>query len=144
MKKLIAITLAVVLVISLIAAIPVLAKTQPHNCRAVFESDIVALELDGQELDKGEVWIREDGSYKVEIEGAELVEGDEYTVRLRYNLVTVVELGTIEINEDGEGMIEGWLSDVAVEDEVVKLPWVVILDDEDFPQFGSGFYAPLD
>ena len=145
MKKSIAIGLIVTLVIGLIAAMPVLAKGQPNDCRAVFESDIVDIDTEvGDDLDKGEVWFREDGSFKVEIEGEDLVESEVYTVVL-YNFLDLseTELGTITINEDGEGVLTGNLYDAGIDIEDMDIvPYVVILDDEEQEQFVNGFHAP--
>jgi len=145
MKKSIAIGLIVTLVIGLIAAMPVLAKGQPNDCRAVFESDIVDIDTEvGDDLDKGEVWFREDGSFKVEIQGEDLVESEVYTVVL-YNFLDLseTELGTITINEDGEGVLTGNLYDAGIDIEDMDIvPYVVILDDEEQEQFVNGFHAP--
>ena len=76
MKKSITIGLIITLVICLITTIPVFAKGQPNDCRAVFESDIIDIDTEvGDDLDKGDVWFREDGSFKVEIEGGHEVLG---------------------------------------------------------------------
>ena len=70
MNKVIGIILAMVMVITTSAlSLPVLAKTQPGETRAVFEADIFDIR-GGDPLNKGEVYIRTDGSVKVEIEGA--------------------------------------------------------------------------
>jgi len=53
---------------------------KPFDVRAVFEADIVP--VDSQPLEKGEVWIRESGDFKVEIEGAEFEE--DYVVYLMF------------------------------------------------------------
>ena len=145
MKNSIVIGLIVTLVISLIAAIPVFAQSQPNDCRAVFESDIIDPVVgEGDELDKGEVWVREDGNFKVEIEGATLVEGEVYTVIL-INLLdwSETELGTITINEDGEGILTGDLSSVGIDiEDSSVVPLVIIADDEGRDQFINGFGAP--
>ena len=70
MKKLIAVAVALVLVIALFAMVaPVGAKGPPDN-PAVFESDLIPAPWGGESLTKGEVYVRADGSVKVEIEGA--------------------------------------------------------------------------
>jgi len=145
MKKSIAIGLIVTLLIGLITAIPVFAKGQPNGCRAVFESDIIDIDTEvGDDLGKGEVWFREDGSFKVEIEGESLVESEVYTVIL-YNFLdfSTTELGTITINEDGEGVLTGNLYDAGIDiEDMDVVPYVVIVDDEEQEQFVNGFHAP--
>jgi hypothetical protein len=146
MKKLIAVTLAVTMVLGLIAAISLFAKSLTPGGRAVFESDIVDAYIEsGDELDKGEFWIREDGSFKVEIEGENLVDGDEYTANLHdvWFGVGLTELGTFTIM-DGEGVLTGNLYDMGIdiEDEYIS-PAVVIEDDGASWQFITGCYAPL-
>ena len=141
MKKSIAITVVVTLVISLLAAIPVFAKSQPNECRAVFESDIIESTVGDDELDKGEVWFREDGSFKVEIEGESLVEGEEYDVLL-WDLLGegTYELGTITISEDGDGVLTGYLYDKGVQD-IDIIPVIQIFSETDW-EFVSGCYVP--
>ena len=145
MKKSIVIGIVVTLVIGLVAAMPVLAKGQPNDCRAVFESDIVDIDTEaGDALDKGEVWFRDDGSFKVELEGETLVESEVYTVIL-YNFLDLsqTELGTITINEEGEGVLTGNLYDEGIDIEDMNVaPFVVIVDDEEQEQFVNGFHAP--
>jgi len=151
MKKLIAVTLAVVLVISAIAAIPVLAKTQPPGGRAVFESDIVPTfnaELQGLTLEKGEVWIRADGSFKVEIEGVNDVEGTTYDVYLRHGVGRGEAnewLGVLVLDEDGEDILEGNLSSVFGDDMTIRSPMIRIYDQSGGwkAEFASGFYYEL-
>jgi len=140
MKKLIAITLAVVLVVSAIAVIPVIAKTQPHGVRAVFECDIVPTSMGSTDMDRGEAWIRTGGQYKVEIEGVAADDGDVYNVELHYGCgapgsATVVPLNDITIY-DGEGMCEGTL----IIGEDVRCPRIRIFAASGGPaQFTSGF-----
>ena len=84
---------------------PASAK-RPFEVRAMFEADIVP--VDSQPLEKGEVWIRESGDFKVEIEGAE--PDQSYTVFLMFGLPadpTEIELGDLETDEEGEGKLEG-------------------------------------
>ena len=145
MKKSIAIGLIVTLVIGLITAIPVFAQGQPNDCQALFESDIIDIDPEvGDDLDKGEVWFREDGSFKVEIEGETLVENGVYTVIL-YNFLddSQTELGTMTINEDGEGVLTGNLYDAGIDiEDMDVVPVVVIVDNEEQEQFVNGFHAP--
>jgi len=142
MKKLIAITLAVVLVVSAIAVIPVLAKTQPHGVRAMFECDIVPTSMGGTDMEKGEAWIRTDGSYKVEIEGVVAGDGTVYNVELHYGCggpTTVVVLNDITIY-DGEGMCTGTLDPIG---DDVRCPRIRIFAASGGPaQFTSGFETP--
>jgi len=145
MKRLIAVTLAVVLVVSAIAVIPVIAKTQPHEVRAMFECDIVPTSMGGTDMEKGEAWIRTDGSYKVEIEGVVADDGTVYNVELHYGCgapptATVVVLNDITI-DDGEGKSEGFLY---ITDNV-RCPRIRIFENGGGPaQFTSGFEADWD
>lgn len=80
MKRLIAIAITVACVAMLLGIVmPLGAGSQPGNVRAVFESDITRVPLvpgpppifDGNHpLENGNVYIREDGSYLVELTGA--------------------------------------------------------------------------
>jgi len=142
MKKLIAVTLAVVLVVSAIAVIPVLAKGQPHGVRAMFECDIVPTS-GGTGMVKGEAWIRTGGEYKVEIEGVDADDDTVYNVELHYGCgppatATVVVLNSITIY-DGEGMCTGTLPGIMGE---VRCPRIRIFEDGRPAQFTSGFETP--
>jgi hypothetical protein len=142
MKKLIAVTLAVVLVVSAIAVIPVIAKTQPHGVRAMFECDIVPTSMGDTDMVNGEAWIRTGGQYKVEIEGVAAEDGTVYNVELHYGCggpTTVVILNDITIY-DGEGMCTGTLPGITGD---VRCPRIRIFEDGGGPaQFTSGFETP--
>jgi len=142
MKKLIAITLAVVLVVSAIAVIPVIAKTQPHGVRAMFECDIVPTSMGSTDMEKGEAWIRTGGQYKVEIEGVVAEDGTVYNVELHYGCggpTTVIVLNDITIY-DGEGMCTGNLTGITGD---VRCPRIRVFAASGGPaQFTSGFETP--
>ena len=144
MKKLIVLTLAVVLVVSAIAVMPVLAKTRPHDVRAMFECDIVPTSMGDTDMENGEAWIRTGGEYKVEIEGVDAEDDTVYNVELHYGCggpTNVVDLGTITI-DDGEGMCEGTLLGITGD---VRCPRIRIFEDGGGPaQFTSGFEADWD
>ncbi|MFC1971770.1 hypothetical protein ACFLV0_07635 [Chloroflexota bacterium] len=104
MKKSIAIVIIVTLVIGLIAALPVFAKGQPHDVRALFEADLV----DQSGNYYGEVWVR-DGSgatdwIKVEVEGA--AAETTYDVMVFTWGGSFTDIGDLTTDDEGEGMIE--------------------------------------
>lgn len=155
MKKSIAICIIATLVIGLIAAIPVFAKSKPFEERAVFESDIIATRVSDYEIENGEVWIRVSGNYKVELEG--VTDGDDpidgtFDVYLTYGAHQGQStlLGVIVI-EDGEGKLGGVVdplslqedADPAVAGQCIPMPVIRIFEANDGPnppaQFCSGF-----
>jgi len=84
---------------------PASAK-RPFDVRAMFEADIVP--VDFQPLEKGEVWIRESGDFKVEIEGAE--PDQTYGVFLMFGSPadpTEIDLDPLMTDEEGDGRREG-------------------------------------
>ena len=140
MKKSIALVILVTLVIASIAVVPLFAKSQPGGARAVFQSNLFAPEPESFDLEKGEVWIREDGSFKVEVEGVtsegEIVEDDTLPVQLLDLLLHgSYDLGDMDII-DGEGMIEGYLYDYGVPEGSITP--IVVIDEA----FLSGCYVP--
>jgi len=140
MNKSIAVGILVTLVIGLIVAVPLFAKSRPGGVGTVFESDLFAPGPESFDLEKGEVWIREDGSFKVEVEGitfeGEIVEDDALPVELldllSYNSYNLGDMDII----DGEGMIEGCLYDYGVPEGNI-MP-IVVIDEA----FLSGCYVP--
>ena len=140
MKKSIALGILVTLVIGLIAVVPLFGKSQPGGARAVFQSDLFAPAPESFDLEKGEVWIREDGSFKVEVEGVtsegEIVEDDTLPVQL-VDLLSYIsyDLGDMDII-DGAGMIEGYLYDYGVPEGSITP--IVVIDEA----FLSGCYVP--
>ena len=67
-KKSLMVLITVTLVIAAFGLVGPVSADQPAGKRAVFEADIVP--VDSEPLEKGEVWIRSNGDFKVEIEGA--------------------------------------------------------------------------
>ena len=144
MKRLIAIAVVVALVVTLIAVLPVGAKSKPGGVRALYECDIVPTSMGDSDLVKGEAWIRTNGMYKVEIEGVQydgepVADDTEYQVELHYGCgcpgaATVVDLGDITIS-DGEGKVEGTLE---FSDDV-RCPRIRIFMDGGPAEFTSGF-----
>jgi hypothetical protein len=146
MKKSIIIGIIVAVVIGSIAAVPIFAA-KPNGERAVFESDIVETANHGTPLEKGEVWIRADGSFKVEIEGVDAAPDTVYEVFLRYGFgrgVRVVLLGYIFIDDDGYGELEGYLQWRGIEEETIRSPMIRINEYEDgrYDEMASGFWVP--
>ena len=140
MKKSVALGILVTLVIGSIAVVPIFAKSQPNSVRAVFQSDLFAPEPESFGLEKGEVWIGEDGSFRVEVEGVtsegEIVEDDRLPVQL-FDLFTYMSynLGDIDIVV-GRGMIEGYLYDCGIPEG--NIAPIVVIDEA----FLSGCYVP--
>ena len=110
-KKSLIVLMTVTLVIAAFGLVGPTSAKQPDGGRALFEADIVPATIDGHLLDKGEVYIREDGSFKVEIEGA--MPDTPYRVFLVFGApIARIELldfddNSLATNEDGEGKLEG-------------------------------------
>jgi len=105
-KKSLIVLMTVTLVIAAFGIVGPASAKKPFDVRAMFEADIVP--VDSQPLEKGEVWIRESGDFKVEIEGAEFEE--DYVVYLMFgspDAPTELELGDLSTDEEGEGKLEG-------------------------------------
>jgi len=105
-KKSLIVLITVTLVIAAFGLVGSAIARQPFSVRAVFEADIVP--FDAQPLDKGEVYIREGGNFKVEIEGAEIE--TTYLVYLLFGSPTSpdeIYLGVLETDEEGEDKLEG-------------------------------------
>ena len=108
MKRLIAIAVTVVMVITAFAMVGPVSAGPPDN-PAVFEATIVPTPWSDQSLPKGEVYVRADGSVKVEIEGALI--NTPYDVYLGRLVLTDppswtwewILLGTFTTDDDGEG-----------------------------------------
>jgi len=105
-KKSLIVLMTVTLVIAAFSIVGPASAKKPFDVRAMFEADIVP--VDSQPLEKGEVWIRESGDFKVEIEGAEFEE--DYVVYLMFGspgTPTELYLGDLSTDEEGEGKLEG-------------------------------------
>ena len=140
MKRSITFGILVTLVIGLSFALPLYARSQLGSARTAFECDLIAPEPESFDLEKGRVWIGEDGSFKVEVEGitfeGETVGNSTLPVQLLdlwlYNSYALDDLDIM----DGEGMVEGYLHDYGVpEGNIIPL---VVIDDA----FISGCYVP--
>ena len=135
-KKSLIVLMTVTLVIAAFGIVGPASAKKPFDVRAMFEADIVP--VDSQPLEKGEVWIRESGDFKVEIEGAEFEE--DYVVYLMFGspgTPTELYLGDLSTDEEGEGKLEG----IAVCWEsggYAGNPWIEIRLD-DAVQYVSGF-----
>ena len=140
MKKSIAIGVIVALVIGLIAAIPVFAKSENTGGQKVFEAEIVQAGQTSR-LDYGEVCFRDNGSYQVELQGiynAAQIYPRYYDVYMLWGRdgwpVNYALLGQFEISEAGESaIIAGYLSEVAGVGSQVRFAGlrVVIMGRED-------------
>ncbi|MGD9106891.1 MAG: hypothetical protein PVJ50_07440 [Desulfobacterales bacterium] len=136
-KKSLIILITVTLVIVAFGIFGPASAKKPFDVRAMFEADIVP--VDSQPLEKGEVWIRESGDFKVEIEGAEFEE--DYVVYLMFGspgTPTDLYLGDLSTDEEGEGKLEGsglcfLLGGYAGN------PWIEIRFDDETVQYVSGF-----
>jgi len=146
MKKSIAIGIIVTVVIGLIAAIPVFAA-RPGGVRAVWESDIVPTHqatLYGLEFGKGEVYIRTNLDFKVEIEGLDdVTDGTVFGVIFRHGVgmgEQEFSLGPLTIN-DGYGLLEGNLDTLGFYsmDNIVRVPMIRIYYDGGKAIFANGF-----
>lgn len=119
MKKLMAIAVAVVLVLTLGSGVVFAGKegSQPEGELAVFEATIVPTPWSDQSLTKGEVYVRADGSVKIEIEGALI--NTPYDVYLGRLVLTDppswtwewILLGTFTTDDDGEGDLDTTISE---------------------------------
>jgi len=147
MKKSIAIGIIVTLVIGVIAAIPVFAA-RPGGVRAVWESDIVPTHqaiLYGLDFGKGEVYIRTNLDFKVEIEGLnDTPDGTVFDVIFRHGVGKGEQeflLGQLTIN-GGYGLLEGNLDTLGFSsmDDIVRVPMIRIYDDGWKAIFANGFF----
>jgi len=136
-KKSLIVLMTVTLVIAAFGIVGPASAKKPFDVRAMFEADIVP--VDSQPLEKGEVWIRESGDFKVEIEGAEFEE--DYVVYLMFGspgTPTELYLGDLSTDEEGEGKLEG--SGLCYESGgFAGNPWIEIRLDDDTVQYVSGF-----
>lgn len=140
MKRSIALGILVTLVIALTFALPLLGQSRLGGARTVFECDLFAPEPESFGLEKGEVWIRADGGFKVEVQGitfeGETVKNATLPVQLLDLLLyKSYDLGDMDIM-DGEGMIEGYLYDYGVPEGNI-MP-IVVIDEA----FLGGCYVP--
>jgi hypothetical protein len=140
-KKSIIIGSIVTLVIGLIAAIPVFAKSQPADCRAVFEADMFDFSpTDGCVVEKGEAWIREDGSFKIEIEG-EILAGTYYIWLYDLSDYDFIQIDEITLSEDTDVLLStGYLYDAGISDTNIA-PVIEIFSDSYWESM-SGCYVP--
>lgn len=100
-KKSLIVLITLTLVIALFGLVGLVSAGQPAGKRAQFEADIIP--VDTQPLEKGEVWIRSNGNFKVDIEGA--AASEIYEVYLLYGDPTnpeSIKLGELETDEDGD------------------------------------------
>ena len=136
-KKSLIVLMTVTLVIVAFGIVGPASAKKPFDVRAMFEADIVP--VDSQQLEKGEVWIRESGDFKVEIEGAEFEE--DYVVYLMFGspgTPTELYLGDLSTDEEGEGKLEG--SGLCfLTGGYAWNPWIEIRLDDDTVQYVSGF-----
>ena len=123
---------------------PVCAK-RPGGVRAVFEADMVSESSAINPGPYGEVWIRADKSFKVELKGVPdgdydvalecITEVDEVDTEDEYFLGTLTVVG-------GEGKLVGTLPS-----EVGLCPDATVeayINADDAPGYVSGFYLPSD
>lgn len=141
MKRSIASGILVTLVIGLSFALPLYAKSQLDGVRIAFECDLIAPEPESFNLEKGRVWIGEDGSFKVEVEGITFEGETVGNSTLPVQLVDLWSYKSYALENmdimDGEGMVEGYLYDYGVpEGNIIPL---VVIDNA----FISGYYVPL-
>ena len=135
-KSLIAL-MTVTFVIAVFGIVGPVSAGNPNAERAVFEADIVPASTADHTLDKGEVYIRDDGSYKIEIEGAE--PDTTYRVFMVFGepgSLIREQLGEILTDEEGEGKLEDFLC--FDEDPIVDLPRIKLRSGGTV-QFVSGF-----
>ena len=140
-KKSLMFLITVTLVIAAFAiAVPASAGERNHDHgRALFEADIVPVGV--HPLVKGEVYIRDNGDFKVEIEGAE--PGQTYLVYLMYGddpgnpseKELVGQPTTFTTDEDGECKLEGVIDNLCGN---VLNPWIELRDGVDV-HYVSGF-----
>ena len=150
-KKSLIVLMAVTLVIAAFSIVGPASAKKPFDVRAMFEANIVP--VDSQPLEKGEVWIRESGDFKVEIEGAEFEE--DYIVYLMFGspgTPTELYLGDFSTDEEGEGKLEGsglcfltggyagnpWI-EIRLVDETVQYVSGFVLEPCDDPSVPPGF-----
>jgi hypothetical protein len=150
MKKSIIVGIIVTVVIGLIATVPVFAG-RPGGVRAVWESDIVPTHqatLYGLEFGKGEVYIRSNLDFKVEMEGLDdAPDGTELDVIFRHGVgmgEQEFSLGVLTIN-DGYGLLEGNLGTLGFYsmDNIVRVPMVRIYYEDGKALFANGFELPV-
>ena len=133
--------ITVAVMITMFGLIAPASAGQPFEVRALFETDIVP--LGNQLLDKGEVYIRESGNFKVEIEGA--APDTDYSVFLLFGDLgnpTVIELGDLFTEEEGEGALEGenlWCSEDLTGVTYAGNPWIEIRYSDGIVHYVSGF-----
>jgi hypothetical protein len=102
MKKLLVVMLSLAFVMAFAFGTLCAKKPAYTDYRAVFESDIV----DGRGIRiDGEVYIRSNGAYKIELKG---VEDGTYSVTLRCSNIVDTTLNDLVV-EDGEGKSEGYV-----------------------------------
>lgn len=140
MKKSVVFGILLILLIGLIAVVPLFAKSQPSGVRTVFQSDLFAPEPESFALEKGEVWIGEDGSFKVEVEGVtsdgEIVEDATLPVQL-FDIFTYMSYNLSDMDiVVGRGMVQGYLYDCGIPEG--NIAPIVIIDEA----FLSGCYVP--
>ena len=151
-KSLIALMTVTLMIVTFGPVGPAGAKQPFKKMRTVFKADIVpAGTADTQTLEKGEVYIRVGGNFKVKIKGAEV---DDVEVATKYGVYLLFEapetpgtpgtagtpsiyLGDLDTDEEGDGKLEG--DGLCFGDGgFVGNPWIEIrLGDE--VQFVSGF-----
>ena len=141
MKKSITIGIIVTLLIGLIAAIPVFAKSQPAGGRAVFEADMFDNSpAEGCVVAKGEAWIRADGSFKIEIEG-DIFAGTYYIWLWDPQTDLFIQLDEVTLSEDTDVLLStGYLHEAGIYDMNIS-PILEIFSDSYFESI-SGCYAP--
>ena len=112
MKKIIAVVLAAVVVITLFSfGMPVVAKDQPEGGKKVFEAEIVDIPRPGSDtLEKGEVCVRAHGGIKIRLNGVSPA-GETYMVTIVSGPVDtpVVDfLGLITTDSNGDAVENSW------------------------------------
>lgn len=143
MKKLIALAVAVVLVITAFAMVGPVSAGPPAN-PAVFESVLIPAPWGSESLTKGEVYVRADGSLKLEIEGAtgdqtynvwmgqaNWVSGSGWTIPA----VNWVKIGSFKTDANGDGSLTLGADSIVgpVVGPVFELAWGGV------PRFITGF-----
>ena len=151
MKKLMAIAVAVVLVITAFAMVGPVSAGPPAN-PAVFEATIVPAPWSVETLTKGEFYVRADGSGKVEVEGATPgnITYDVYLGQLTstpsFDYGTPVTppnwiwLGQLVTDANGDGVLSVGPITGPWAGPVLRI--AVIVGGKPFTKFTSGFNLP--
>lgn len=144
MKKVMAIAVAVVMLIAVFAVVGPVGASQPDGGRAVYEADIVPTGWGTDPLDEGEVYVREDGSVMVKIEGA--VPDRTYYVFFGQQVGQPISAWTLtwgnpigSFTTDGDGNGEFSLGSGSITGPVIAPVFAINHPEWELTQFATGF-----